>query len=116
MCTNVSPLVPKVTFQYPTIKCTAHFKRSYIELDDEMVSVITDVEGELPACYRRKHFNNVISLNIADDETGGYVSYQCVLPMNVHGSGYTQMQMINNSKAEKMVTHLSINISALIHR
>ncbi|XP_046592832.1 uncharacterized protein LOC107218731 isoform X1 [Neodiprion lecontei] len=89
ICANVSPLVPKVTFQYPTVKCTAHFKRSYIELDDEMVSVITDVE---------------------DDETGGYVSYQCVLPMNVHGSGYTQMQMINNSKAEKMpVPHVLVN-------
>lgn len=39
----------------------------------------------------------------SDEETGGYVSYQCVLPMVVHGSGYTQMQMISNSKAEKMV-------------
>lgn len=43
-CFN-SPLVPKINLQYPTIKCTAHFKRSYIELDDEMISVITDVEG-----------------------------------------------------------------------
>lgn len=41
-----SPLVPKVQFlQYPSIKCTAHYKRSYIELDDEMISVITEVEG-----------------------------------------------------------------------
>lgn len=39
----------------------------------------------------------------ADEETGGYVSYQCVLPMLVHGSGYVQMQMISNSKAEKLV-------------
>lgn len=38
-----------------------------------------------------------------DEETGGYVSYQCVLPMLVHGSGYVQMQMISNSKAEKLV-------------
>ena len=42
-------------------------------------------------------------LFLLDEETGGYVSYQCVLPMNVHGSGYTQMQMISNSKAEKLV-------------
>ncbi|XP_015592015.2 uncharacterized protein LOC107266235 isoform X2 [Cephus cinctus] len=100
LCPNFSPLVPKVTLQYPTIKCTAHFKRSYIELDDEMVSVITDVE---------------------DDETGGYVSYQCVLPMHVHGSGYAQMQMISNSKAEKMmvpcvlVNQLSFDIETFSH-
>lgn len=41
---------------------------------------------------------------LADEETGGYVSYQCVLPMLVHGSGYVQMQMISNSKAEKLVS------------
>ncbi|KAK0166770.1 hypothetical protein PV327_004257 [Microctonus hyperodae] len=86
---NISPLAPKTFIPHPIIKCTAHYKRSYIELDDEMVSVITDVE---------------------DDETGGYVSYQCVLPMNVHGSGYVQMQMISNSKAEKMMLpYVSIN-------
>lgn len=44
-CPNFSPLVPKNNLQYPSIKCTARFKRSYIELDDEMISVITDVEG-----------------------------------------------------------------------
>ncbi|XP_034942628.1 uncharacterized protein [Chelonus insularis] len=86
---NVSPLAPKSFIPHPMIKCTAHFKRSYIELDDEMISVITDVE---------------------DDETGGYVSYQCVLPVNVHGSGYVQMQMISNSKAAKlMLPYVSIN-------
>ena len=48
---------------------------------------------------------NLIKLSsiITDDETGGYVSYQCVLPLHVHGTGYAQMQMISNSKAEKMV-------------
>lgn len=44
---NVSPLVPKATLQYPIIKCTSHFKRSYIDMDDERTSVITDVEGNL---------------------------------------------------------------------
>lgn len=44
-CPNFSPLVLKNNLQYPLIKCTACFKRSYIELDDEMISVITDVEG-----------------------------------------------------------------------
>ncbi|XP_072762738.1 uncharacterized protein [Anoplolepis gracilipes] len=99
-CPNFSPLVPKNNLQYPLIKCTARFKRSYIELDDEMISVITDVE---------------------DEETGGYVSYQCVLPMLVHGSGYVQMQMISNSKAEKQIvpcvsiTQLSFDIETFSH-
>ena len=46
---NISPLVPKATWPYPTkkIKCTSHFKRSYIDLDDERTSVITDVEGKV---------------------------------------------------------------------
>ncbi|KAL0118269.1 hypothetical protein PUN28_009133 [Cardiocondyla obscurior] len=99
-CLNFSPLVPRNNLQYPLIKCTARFKRSYIELDDEMISVITDVE---------------------DEETGGYVSYQCVLPMLVHGSGYVQMQMISNSKAEKLIvpcvsiTQLSFDIETFSH-
>ncbi|XP_057341598.1 uncharacterized protein LOC130678429 isoform X2 [Microplitis mediator] len=76
-------------FPYPIIKCTNHFKRSYIESDDEMISVITEVE---------------------DDETGENVSYQCVLPIDVHGSGYVRMQMISNNKAEKlMLPYVSIN-------
>ncbi|XP_032684864.1 uncharacterized protein LOC116850557 [Odontomachus brunneus] len=99
-CPSFSPLVPRNNLQYPMIKCTACFKRSYIELDDEMISVITDVE---------------------DEETGGYVSYQCVLPMHVHGSGYVQMQMISNSKAEKLIvpivsiTQLSFDIETFSH-
>lgn len=48
-----------------------------------------------------------IEIMFADEETGGYVSYQCVLPMLVHGSGYVQMQMISNSKAEKLVFTVS---------
>ncbi|XP_053989289.1 uncharacterized protein LOC128881898 [Hylaeus volcanicus] len=97
---NGSPLVPKIDLQYPVIKCTKHFKRSYVELDDEIISVITDVE---------------------DEETGGYVSYQCVLPMLVHGSGYVQMQMISNSKAEKLIVpsvsinQLSFDIETFCH-
>lgn len=49
---NSSPLVPKINLQFPSIKCTTHFKRSYIELDDEMISVITDVEGKLFLLYQ----------------------------------------------------------------
>lgn len=50
-------------------------------------------------------------IRFSDEETGGYVSYQCVLPMHVHGSGYVQMQMISNSKAEKLVLHLKFRPS-----
>ncbi|XP_014296629.1 uncharacterized protein LOC103576039 isoform X2 [Microplitis demolitor] len=82
-------LTSNFVFPYPIIKCTNHFKRIYIESDDEIKSVITDVE---------------------DDETGENVSYQCVLPMDVHGSGYVRMQMISNNKAEKlMLPYVSIN-------
>ncbi|OXU28567.1 hypothetical protein TSAR_005598 [Trichomalopsis sarcophagae] len=97
---NVSPLVPKATLQYPLIKCTSHFKRSYIHLDDERTSVITDVE---------------------DEETGGYVSYQCVLPMQVHGADYVQMGMISNAKAEKLnvpcvsIHQMSFDIETFSH-
>lgn len=102
---NDSPLAPKAFIPYPSIKCTAHFKRSFIELDDEMVSVITDVEGTilLLLLLNLQLINYLFIFDIQDDETGGYVSYQYVLPMHVHGSGYVQMQMISNSKAEKMV-------------
>lgn len=40
----------------------------------------------------------------SDEETGCYASYQCVLPMQVHGADYSQMGMINNAKAEKLVS------------
>ncbi|XP_014237065.1 uncharacterized protein LOC106659174 [Trichogramma pretiosum] len=97
---SVSPLVPKATLQYPSIKCTSHFKRSYIDLDDERASVITDVE---------------------DEETGGYASYQCVLPMQVHGADYVQMGMISNAKAEKLnvpcvsIHQMSFDIETFSH-
>lgn len=59
-CPNFSPLVPKNNLQYPSIKCTARFKRSYIELDDEMISVITDVEGIRIFLYKFTLFRNSI--------------------------------------------------------
>lgn len=62
----------------------AKFTRRFIELDDEMISVITDIE---------------------DDELGGQATmtgYHTVLPLEVHGSGYQAMAMISKSKAEKL--------------
>jgi len=63
------------------IFCTAKFSRCYVEVDDELISVITDVE---------------------DDDLGISTGYHSALPLEVHGSGYTQMHMISNTKAEKL--------------
>merc|ERR1712130_848848 len=63
------------------VYCNANFTRRYVEVDDEMISVITDVE---------------------DDDLGISTGYHSALPLEVHGSGYTQMQMISNNKAEKL--------------
>jgi len=57
-CPNFSPLVPRNNLQYPSIKCTARFKRNYIELDDEMISVITDVEGTYLRIINPYHFTD----------------------------------------------------------
>jgi len=65
----------------PEFYCKAKFTRRYIEVDDELISVITDVE---------------------DDDLGATTGFHSALPLEVHGSGYTQMQMISNSKAEKL--------------
>jgi len=62
---------------------------------------------QIIACYTDCNCSCYIGQMFADEETGGYVSYQCVLPMLVHGSGYVQMQMISNSKAEKLVFTVS---------
>nr|CAD7407158.1 unnamed protein product [Timema cristinae] len=63
-------------------KCTVEFKRRFIEVDDELVSVITDIE---------------------DDDLSEITGYHSALPLEVHGAGYMQLQMISNSKAEKLM-------------
>ena len=80
------PMSPQVSSMSPRgpgveIFCTAKFSRCYVEVDDELISVITDVE---------------------DDDLGTSTGYHSALPLEVHGSGYTQMQMISNTKAEKL--------------
>ncbi|XP_034257159.1 uncharacterized protein LOC117654554 [Thrips palmi] len=70
--------------------CTVQFERRFIEVDDELVSVITDIED--------------------DDESGG-TGFHSALPLEVHGTGYVQMQMISNSKAEKLMAPC-----ALVHQ
>nr|CAD7430815.1 unnamed protein product [Timema monikensis] len=73
-------------------KCTVEFKRRFIEVDDELVSVITDIE---------------------DDDLSEITGYHSALPLEVHGAGYMQLQMISNSKAEKLVCPFSGDVIAL---
>lgn len=45
----------------------------------------------------------ILCLYVPDDELSTATGYHNALPLEVHGSGYTQMQMISNAKAEKLV-------------
>lgn len=77
----------KVEADHPHIKptlsvnvnCIAKVLRSYIQKDDDNMSVITDIEDEMCQGY----------------------PFPVALPLDVHGAGYQQLQMISNSKAEK---------------
>jgi len=73
---------PRVSAWTPSeVHCRAKFTRRYIEVDDELISVITDVE---------------------DDDLGASTGYHTALPLEVHGSGYTQMYMVSKNKAEHL--------------
>lgn len=61
------------------VNCIAKVLRSYIQKEDDNMSVITDIE---------------------DDMCQGY-PFPVALPLELHGAGYQQLQMISNSKAEK---------------
>ncbi|KAG0697691.1 DDB1- and CUL4-associated factor 15 [Chionoecetes opilio] len=83
-----------------SMSCVVDFNRRYIEVDDELVSIITDIE---------------------DDELSTATGYHNALPLEVHGSGYTQMQMISNMKAEKLnvpgvlVKQVSLDVEQFCH-
>lgn len=79
----------------------AKFTRRFIELDDEMISVITDVE---------------------EDDFGLQSNgYHTALPLEVHGAGYQPLAMISNSKAEKLtgrcikITQRSFDLEVFCH-
>ena len=90
---DCSALSPRISHQGPAMSprgpasahqeifCRAKFVRRFVEVDDELISVITDVE---------------------DDDLGTTTGYHNALPLEVHGSGYTQMAMVSNSKAERL--------------
>lgn len=76
------------------------FERRFVEVDDELVSVITDIE---------------------DDDTSAVTGYHTALNVEVHGAGYSQLQMISNSKVEKLaapcvvVDQQSLDIEGICH-
>jgi hypothetical protein len=61
-------LSPRISHGNNDIFCTANYTRRYLEVDDELISVITDVE---------------------EDELGTTTGYHSALPLEVHGAGYT---------------------------
>lgn len=76
------------------------FERRFVEVDDELVSVITDIE---------------------DDDMSAVTGYHTALNVEVHGAGYSQLQMISNSKAEKLsapcvvIDQQSLDIEGICH-
>ena len=54
----------------------AKFTRTFVELDEEAISVMTEIED--------------------DDHTGA--GYHSALPLEVHGTAYQPMAMISNTK------------------
>ncbi|XP_018011765.1 uncharacterized protein LOC108668992 [Hyalella azteca] len=82
------------------LKCVVDINRCYIEVDDELVSIITDIE---------------------DDELSSCTGYHNALPLEVHGTGYTQMHMISAPTAQKLsmpcvkVRQLSLDVEQFCH-
>jgi len=85
------------------LKFHAKFTRRFIEMDDEMISVMSGIE-------------------LDDDEgAGSQTGYHSALPLEVHGSGYQSMAMISNAKAEKLsgkcckVAQYSMDVELFCH-
>lgn len=72
-------------------------------MDDEMISVITDIEGNIQK-FSSLSLIEPLLFSIPDDDMSGLTGYHSALPLEVHGSGYAQMQMVSNSKAERLVS------------
>jgi len=69
----------------PLQGCSVKFERQYIEVDEEIVSVTTDL-----------------------DEEDGITGSLCALPLSVHGSASAQMQMINTAKIGKQEKNVCV--------
>jgi len=84
----------------PPLRFNAKFTRTFVELDEEAISVMTEIED--------------------DDHTGA--GYHSALPLEVHGTAYQPMAMISNTKAEKLgnksclkVGQTSLDVELLCH-
>lgn len=79
---------------------SVRFERRFVDVDDELISVITDIE---------------------DDDMSAVTGYHTALNVEVHGAGYSQLQMISNLKVEKLaapcvvVDQQSLDIEGICH-
>jgi len=46
----------------------------------------------------------IMCIYFSDDDFSESTGYHCALPLEVHGAGYAQLQMISNTKAGKLVS------------
>ncbi|XP_050422146.1 uncharacterized protein LOC126834337 isoform X2 [Adelges cooleyi] len=69
----------------PLQGCSAKLERQYIEVDEEVISVNTDM-----------------------DEEDGLTGSLCALPLSVHGSGSAQMQIVNTIKINKQEKNVCV--------
>ena len=46
----------------------------------------------------------IMCVYFSDDDFSESTGYHCALPLEVHGAGYAQLQMISNTKAGKLVS------------
>ncbi|XP_025412248.1 uncharacterized protein LOC112684793 [Sipha flava] len=74
-----------VFLSVPLQGCSVKLERRYIEVDEEIVSVSTDL-----------------------DEEDGLTGSLCALPLSVHGSASAQMQMVNTTKIGKQEKNVCV--------
>ncbi len=94
------PRVQSSELQQPP-RFHAKFTRRFVELDEEAISVMTEIE---------------------DDDLGATMTgYHLALPLECHGTAYQPMAMISNAKAEKInkrclrVSQHSLDVELLCH-
>ena len=118
------------------LKFHAKFTRRFIEMDDEMVSVMSGNEcffisrisamarlaGPLTLIFLPFLHLLISGIELDDDEgIGSQTGYHSALPLEVHGSGYQAMAMISNAKAEKLtakcckVAQYSMDVELFCH-
>ena len=117
------------------LKFHAKFTRRFIEMDDEMVSVMSGKCYKFcPLLAKALQIRNevlylplifveyILGIELDDDEgVGSQTGYHSALPLEVHGSGYQSMAMISNAKSEKInakcckVAQYSMDVELFCH-